>query len=245
MVIVIPAVHGLPSPCPSGPAQPATTAKLRRRFFGKALLFCLSLLWPFPILSHPAEHSDALLQWAEKRHGPEGRQRVEAWRVLMLRSRSLDEHQKLAMVNEFVNRLDFSSDLQHWQQPDYWATPLETLASGGGDCEDFSIAKYFTLIALGVAEAKLRMTYVKALRLNQAHMVVTYFSTPGTTPLVLDNLVPAIHRASERPDLIPVYSFNGAGLWLARQRGLGKFSGDADQLDPWRELLRRMDREPR
>ena len=59
----------------------------------------------------------------------------------------------------------FEDDDQHWHQADYWATPIETLASNGGDCEDFSIAKYFTLRELGVAEQCLRLTNVNALSL--------------------------------------------------------------------------------
>ncbi|HET19999.1 MAG TPA: sulfate adenylyltransferase, partial [Chromatiales bacterium] len=69
-----------------------------------------------------------------------------------------------------------------------------------------------------------------ALQLNAAHMVLTYYPEPSAEPLVLDNLVPDIRLASRRQDLVPVYSFNGDGLWLAKERGLGRFVGKADRL---------------
>jgi predicted transglutaminase-like cysteine proteinase len=147
------------------------------------------------------------------------------------------------MVNRFFNRIEFIPDDEHWQQADYWATPTELLASNGGDCEDFSIAKYMTLIALGIPEAQLRITYVKAVELNQAHMVLTWYERPDAEPLVLDNLINEIKPASQRPDLIPVYSFNGADLWLAKERGSGQLVGRSERISPWRELLSRMARD--
>lgn len=186
---------------------------------------------------------EALLAWVRNRHGEQSRQRVQNWRELMTTNQTLAEPQKLDVVNSFFNRLTFTPDMQTWKREDYWATPLETLALGAGDCEDFALAKYFTLTALGVDESRLRLTYVKALKLNQPHMVLTYYATPDAVPLVLDNLEPLIKPATERDDLAPVYSFNGTGLWLARQRGQGKPAGDSERLPLWREMLQRMRRE--
>ena len=89
-------------------------------------------------------------------------------------------------------------------------------------------------------EEKLNLTYVKALRYNVHHMVLTYFSSPAAEPLVLDNLVGIVKPASERSDLIPIYSFNGTGLWLAKQRGRGKLAGSSSRLKRWQDLLERM-----
>ena len=121
-------------------------------------------------------------------------------------------------------------------------TPIEMLSIGAGDCEDYSIAKYFTLKQLGVDEAKLRLTYVKAVEIGQAHMVLTYFEHRRAVPLVLDNLITEIKPATQRPDLIPVYSFNGTGLWLAKARGEGQRVGDSSRLSLWEDLEKRMSR---
>jgi predicted transglutaminase-like cysteine proteinase len=102
------------------------------------------------------------------------------------------------------------------------------------------LAKYFTLKKMGIAESKLNLTYVTSLTLKQAHMVVTYYESPGAEPLVLDNLVKEIKPASQRSDLLPVYSFNGTGLWLAKARGRGQLVGDSTNLKRWQDLMKRM-----
>lgn len=192
----------------------------------------LQAAWDFNLIS----------QRAEALYGPlgDGKARIDEWQALLERLPTLDEPAQLEAVNRFFNAgLRFRDDIDIWQQDDYWATPVEALRKGAGDCEDFAIAKYLTLREAGVASEKLRITYVKALRLNQAHMVLTYYATPDSIPLVLDNLVNVIQPASERTDLLPVYAFNGEGLWLAGQGG-GKQVGDAKRLSRWQELLNKM-----
>ncbi len=191
--------------------------------------------------SEELQFDQALLDRIEHKYGADARRRFVDWQNLMETGKALPELDKLQRVNDFFNQnIKFVSDLALWLKEDYWATPAELLAQGAGDCEDFSIAKYFTLVEMGVDESRLRITYVKALELNQAHMVLTYFESPQSVPLVLDNLKPAISRATERSDLQPVYSFNGSGLWLAKEKGSGKQVGDAERLNPWTDLKRRM-----
>ncbi|MDO9140560.1 MAG: transglutaminase-like cysteine peptidase, partial [Methylobacter sp.] len=190
--------------------------------------------------------SAELLAKVEKKYGVAGRIRVEEWRQLLdsQAAKNLPEKEKLKKVNDFFNqRIDFVDDIVLWKVNDYWATPIEFLAQGAGDCEDYAIAKYFTLKALGVPEEKIRITYVKALELNQAHMVLTYFETPRSVPVVLDNLIPQIKPASQRSDLLPVYSFNGSGLWLAKARGSGQRVGGTERLSLWTDLTQRMMRD--
>ena len=186
--------------------------------------------------------SEQTLKRAEDQYGQGARKRLLDWQHL-IQTEDGNNLEKLEKVNRFMNKIPFISDAIHWGKDDYWATPVEFLASNGGDCEDFAIAKYFTLIKLGIAENQLTLTYVKALRLNQAHMVLTYYPAPGKEPLVLDNLVDTIEPSSKRSDLLPVYSFNGAGLWLAKQRNKGKLIGDSSRLKRWMDLLDRMPEE--
>lgn len=179
----------------------------------------------------------------EQQYGPEARARIEAWQELMAEQRDAAEPRKLKQVNRFFNRLGFVSDPDHWGKEDYWATPIEFLATNAGDCEDFTVAKYFTLKEMGVDIERMRLTYVKALKPNpvsQSHMVLAYYPEPTAEPLVLDNLIDEIKPASQRQDLVPVYSFNGDGLWLARERGQGRFVGSASRLSRWTDLLERM-----
>ncbi|MEH8155209.1 hypothetical protein ACK3Z8_10170, partial [Aeromonas caviae] len=82
--------------------------------------------------------------------------------------------------------------------------------------------------------------YVKALDYNQFHMVVAYYETPAAVPLILDNLVGSIRPATQRADLLPIYSFNGSHLWLMKARGQGELAGQSSRLGLWTDLRNRM-----
>ncbi len=205
------------------------------------ILKCLILSLP---LVADLNISTRVLDNIEAQYNKFARQRVEDWQKLVDENKDLPEAEKLALVNQFFNtNVLFIDDIDLWNKKDYWATPLEMLSIGGGDCEDYSIAKYFTLKELGVDEDKLRITYVKAKELNQAHMVLTYFKTKRSVPLVLDNLITEIKPASQRNDLTPVYSFNGTGLWLAKSRGEGQRVGGSSRLSLWQDLEKRMQKQ--
>lgn len=196
------------------------------------------LSWP---LWAELDFSEAFLDKVEKTHSSAARQRFEGWQKMLDEARTLPELEQLMAVNDFFNsNVIFMNDIDLWGKEDYWATPVEMLAIGGGDCEDYSIAKYFSLVELGMDEEKLRITYVKAIEIDQAHMVLTYFENRRAVPLVLDNLIDEIKLATHRSDLVPVYSFNGNGLWLARTRGDGQQVGDASRLSLWEDLRQRM-----
>lgn len=192
--------------------------------------------------ANPLGITTKVLDAVTAEYGRRARGRVVAWRHLVESSSNFTEQEKLQRVNDFFNQVSFVSDQAHWQKVDYWATPIELLATHGGDCEDFAIAKYITLRALEIPDEKLRITYVKALELNQAHMVLTFYETPGAIPQVLDNLIPEIKPADQRQDLQPVYSFNGAGLWLS-QNGAEQKLGSANELNMWRDLVQRLNNE--
>ncbi len=170
----------------------------------------------------------------------DGPGRVLTWERMLEGGRSGSDQEKLERVNRYFNQLDFVPDLRHWGRRDYWATPLEFLNSGAGDCEDFAVAKYVSLRSLGVPADRLRLIYAVALKRKEAHMVVAYFPSPQTDPLILDNLISDIRPASRRKDLLPVYSFNDSGLWLTKQGGEIARVGDASRVGAWKDLQERL-----
>lgn len=187
---------------------------------------------------------ERMRQVAQQRFGQAGSEAVDAWRSAVGGWRGLNEDEQLRRINEYFNRrIRFADDSVVWSQADYWATPLETMARGAGDCEDFVFAKYFTLRELGVPEDRLRMTYVRAQvggagsSVSQAHMVLSYYPSPDAVPLVLDNLITEIRPASGRPDLVPVFSFNMQGVFVG---GAAQATSPVDRVSRWRELLLRM-----
>ena len=205
------------------------------------LIFLSVLIGIVPIIIGEVFHLDPeILNKAEQKYGKSARTLLVTWENLITTDTSQNDREKLEKVNQFFNQVEYIEDIYHWGQKDYWATPIEFLVTFGGDCEDYTIAKYFTLKAMGISDEKLNLTYVKALTYNVHHMVLTYYSTPGSEPLVLDNIVTEILPASQRQDLLPIYSFNGTGLWLAKERGKGKFAGSSSRLQRWQDLMLRM-----
>lgn len=188
---------------------------------------------------------ERMLLVAGQRYGNAGIAAVNAWQDLLSRTANRTEADKLRQVNEFFNRRTrFGEDIRIWRQEDYWATPLETLARGEGDCEDFAIAKYATLTLLGIPAEKLRLTYVRARiggpqsSIVQAHMVLSYYPAPDREPLVLDSLISDIRPASRRPDLTTVFGFNAEGLWVG---GMSvPSSGTTQRLSKWQSVIVRM-----
>lgn len=181
------------------------------------------------------------LQTQAQRYGPVAQQSVRALLESLAVIASTDEETRVVQVNQFFNRrVFFREDVEVWGQQDYWASPLETLARGQGDCEDYAIAKYFSLLAVGVVPARLRLVYVRAtLGLpagpQVAHMVLAYYPAPGAEPMILDNLVLEVMPASRRKDLVPVFSFNTEGLWQGTD---GAGAGDPlARLSRWREVV--------
>lgn len=213
----------------------ATCRALWRHAWLAVALMALSLApraWDVERMTHAAQ-----------RLGPHAVQGVRALQPLLASLAEADDVARLDGVNRFFNRrIVFRDDLQVWHVEDYWASPLETLQQGMGDCEDFAIAKYFSLLASGIAASQLRLVYVR-LQLgapggpSQAHMVLAYYASAQAEPLILDNLITDIRPASRRPDLTPVFSFNSEGLWQGN--GTRRMGDAAERLSPWREVLRK------
>ena len=210
----------------------------------RLLCFFLSIVFVLFMLRAVADSNivfnDALYNKIRSQYDDDALERVKDWQTLLSENLDLPIDEKLYRVNNFFNELEFVDDIDHWGKDDYWATPVEFLATEGGDCEDFVIAKYFSLKELGVPAEKLRLMYVTATRLRQAHMVLAYYEQSNSVPLVLDNINRRILPASRRRDLLPVYSFNGDGLWLAKEQGRGQKVQQGGNNNLWNDLNKRM-----
>ncbi len=190
---------------------------------------------------HPFAWDAERMLAAAQKHGSGALAGARALQSAMNLAINLDDEGKLLAMNQFFNRrIQAREDIEIWGVVDYWASPLEMLQKGSGDCEDFAIAKYFSLAAMGVPIQRLRLVYVRATiggpgGAVQAHMVLAYYASAGAEPLILDNLVTDVRPASRRADLAPVFSFNSEGLW----QGVGStIAGDPTaRLSRWREVL--------
>ncbi|HEX8956618.1 MAG TPA: transglutaminase-like cysteine peptidase [Burkholderiaceae bacterium] len=168
------------------------------------------------------------------------------WQKLLKDVKDLPINDKLKRVNEFFNRhIHYATDWEVWNQEDYWATPMESLSKGRGDCEDYVIAKYYVLRESGVPDRQLRLIYVRAhfggadSAAQEAHMVLAYYAAPDSEPLVLDSQINDIRPASRRPDLTPVFSFNAEGVYSGVAGDAQAGPGGVGRLSRWADLLQR------
>ncbi len=201
------------------------------------------LLWHAHITA--AYDFDKLAARAQEKYGEEAYQDIVQLDQLITQIKTAPELERLKRINNFFNqKILFADDILLWGESDYWATPLESLGKQAGDCEDYTIAKYMFLKAANIPNQKLRLNYVRAMvnkdgrRLSQAHMVLSYYATPESEPLILDNLNPEIRPASNRTDLSPIFSFNDKGLWVGNSTK--PRSDSQTHLSRWRDVLLRM-----
>lgn len=186
-----------------------------------------------------------LIEQAQALYGGQGRDRMLLWQQTLESSQNAATEEKLNAINDFFNQnIVWESDDFIWGTEDYWATPLETLTKGSGDCEDYAIAKYTSLVVLGVSPAALRLVYVKANRngLSQAHMVLAWYDRPNGDPLILDNIEDNILRASKRSDLQPVFSFNGDAIWMGNQNSRMPGNPSA-RISRWKRVIEKIQAE--
>ena len=202
------------------------------------LLGLLVLLAPRYQNAEPFADEQMLLRLNEQ-YSKQAKQRAIMLNELLGKLAEADVNKQLKEVNRFFNQFKYKTDMKLWGQKDYWATPEEFIGVNSGDCEDYVVAKYFALRSLGVPDERLYLTYVKAVRQNVAHMVLSYFETPKSIPLILDNYNQRILPANKRRDLLPVYSFNAKSLFLTNaSAGLGRsLPTDKIKNNKWQKLL--------
>ena len=180
----------------------------------------------------------------EKKYGERAKRRVVLWDKMLEDAKGEKRVKQLKKVNDFFNRMRYLTDNIVWKREDYWASPFEFMGVGAGDCEDYAIAKYFALRALGVPEEKLKITYVKlkqkSKKYEEAHMVLNYYHRPNSTPIVLDNINKKLKLATKRTDLKPIYSFNASGLWAAQNKTKSLKSQGANKLKKWQAMMSRI-----
>ena len=165
---------------------------------------------------------EALLKRITVKYKQPAQKRFDNLQKTLDRVKNADETIKLSVVNRFYNSVQYGSDIEIYGVKNYWATPWEFLGKNRGDCEDYVIAKYYALLYLDVDSDKLFFTYVRSKNSKIPHMVLTYFKTPRSEPLVLDNNSKRVIPASKRTDLTPIYYFNGDTLYKARDDSIGQ-----------------------
>ena len=136
---------------------------------------------------------------------------VKDWQKALKRYDGMDLKTMSMKVNDLVNAKRYINDSRNYGKSDYWATPVEFLERGG-DCEDFAIAKYVALRALGVPESRLRVAIVQDTLKNIPHAVLMVYTDKGT--YVLDNQIKTLVNADRPGRYRPIYSINRTAWWM-------------------------------
>jgi predicted transglutaminase-like cysteine proteinase len=151
---------------------------------------------------------------------------------------------KLSHVNSFYNKILPVNDSTKYNVDDHWATPKEFLINGKGDCEDYAIAKYFTLLEVGIPKEKLYFGIVKVKGETNYHMVLLYFENKKSIPLVLDNLSFKVVPFDIRKRLEPKVVFNEFASYTLKNKKIYKKVrinwGKNKDDNKWDKLLNRV-----
>jgi len=153
---------------------------------------------------------EAVFQEIARQHGEASAKRIRKVHDFVLENQSKPRREQLELTNDLLNGLPWLTDSEKWKLEDYWATPFETLATFGGDCEDIAIAKYVVLRAMGVPDSTLFFAHVKTAK-GESHMVLVNFDEQRDAYFVLDNMHPDVLPGYERRDLTAIYLFQNDG----------------------------------
>ena len=137
--------------------------------------------------------------------------RSTTWKELKSRAQGKPFKAMLDVVNHFWNTWPYRADKEVWGKDDFWATPAEFL-SRSGDCEDYCIAKYFTLRELGIPADDMRIVIVRETIRGIAHAVLAVYE--GQQVYILDNLNDHVRPMRRVRNYQPVFSVNENGRWM-------------------------------
>ena|SRR6218665_2851278 len=167
--------------------------------------------------------------------------RLNKYKNLKTQVKDYELLRKLSHVNSFINKILPAHDISTQASLDYWATPKEFLLQGHGDCEDYVIAKYFTLLELGIPKEKLYFAVVDIKGEKASHMILLYLENKESTPLVLDNLSSVVIPLTKRTKLIPKFAFNEIDSYkFTYEKFTEKVKINWGKEDKWEKLLNRV-----
>jgi len=132
------------------------------------------------------------------------------WHTFLSSLKNKSTMQKLNAVNRNINKHKYVTDLANWGVEDYWETPKE-FSLKDGDCEDFAIAKFKSLLYLGFSNEDMRIVVLQDLNLNIAHAVLAVYV--NGEPYILDNQAEQVIPADEIKHYMPIYSINETTWW--------------------------------
>lgn len=81
------------------------------------------------------------------------------------------DKQLLQRVNSRINKIPYIPDTKNYDQIDHWASP-ETFYARGGDCEDYALAKMYTLLGYGLPADDMELLVVRKRTTGELHTLL-------------------------------------------------------------------------
>jgi predicted transglutaminase-like cysteine proteinase len=135
---------------------------------------------------------------------------LRSWREVTAASKGKPQLEVLKVVNRYFNRWPYKVDIELYGVSEFWATPQEFMKRSG-DCEDYSIAKFFALRDLGFTNDQLRLVIVKDRIRRIGHAVLAVYAMNDI--LILDSLTDSIFSHRKHQHYVPQYSMNETTRW--------------------------------
>ena len=135
---------------------------------------------------------------------------LKNWRQIITSAAKLKRTDRVKAVNDFFNRWPYKQDQELYGVSEYWATPKEFMTRSG-DCEDYSIAKYFALRQLGFTKDEMRVVILMDEIRGIGHAVLAIYVEHDI--LILDSLSNLILSHTRYKHYIPQYSMNENSRW--------------------------------
>jgi predicted transglutaminase-like cysteine proteinase len=135
----------------------------------------------------------------------------KAWETLKAQVGDKSEMDRLRAVTKFFNKWPYRLDKTNWGVSEYWATPWEFLKKSG-DCEDYSIAKFYALEELGFTGDQLRIVAVRDAIRGIGHAVLAVYASDDI--YILDNQTNMVLSHSRYRHYVPQYSVNEKYRWM-------------------------------
>lgn len=183
-------------------------------------LFALTTIFTLHVMAQDVTNfSNLELQSVKTKYGRIAINRIADYHNNISDFKKLPTKKRYLFLNRYLNTLIPQYDAVSRGTEEYWATPKEFLARGVGDCEDYAIIKYYSLIELGFDKERLFLAPVVETFSGGGHMVLLYYYKNSKAPLVFDNLSFKVLPLSKRVDLKPKYCFNETGSYTIKQNG--------------------------
>lgn len=135
---------------------------------------------------------------------------IDRWLSFVDSIKVKSKTEQLKLVNDFANKQKYILDNINWGIEDYWASPGEFLQKNG-DCEDYAIIKYISLVRLGFKKDNLKIVILNDNNLGILHAVLA--AKEGDKNYILDNQISRVVSEDNIFHYSPIFSINEKAWW--------------------------------